>query len=76
MQDDTHELDLSGLKCPLPVLKAKKKLRELPSGARLKITTTDPMAVIDFPHFCGEEGHTLLNVDQTNDGHEFLLQRK
>ena len=52
-------LDLKGLKCPLPVLKARKAMSRIPSGDRLVVLTTDPMAEIDIPHFCRENGHTL-----------------
>ena len=53
-------LDLSGLLCPLPVLKARKRLEAMPAGNILKVIATDPMSAIDMPHFCNEQGHTLL----------------
>ena len=53
------ELDLSGLLCPLPVLKARKHLMAMTSGHVLKVIATDPMSAIDMPHFCTEQGHTL-----------------
>jgi len=55
----THELDATGLLCPLPVLRARKRLRDLTSGDVLNVRTDDPAAVIDIPHFCTEQGHTL-----------------
>jgi tRNA 2-thiouridine synthesizing protein A len=69
-------LDLSGLLCPLPVLKARKRLETLPSGEILKVIATDPMSAIDMPHFCSEQGHTL--VDQRQDGKAliFRIRRK
>jgi tRNA 2-thiouridine synthesizing protein A len=69
-------LDLSGLVCPLPVLKARKQLENLPSGHTLRVIATDPMSAIDMPHFCGEEGHQLL--DQSRDGAAliFRIRRK
>ncbi len=69
-------IDLSGLLCPLPVLKARKRLESLPSGHVLKVIATDPMSAIDMPHFCNEQGHTLL--DQTQDGEAliFRIRRK
>ena len=45
-------LDVRGLMCPLPVLKARKALKRLGSGATLTVLATDPAAVIDFKHFC------------------------
>lgn len=66
--------DLKGLKCPLPVLKVRKRLASMPPGARLSVLTTDPMAVIDIPHFCTESGHRLLETEPTEDGHRFLIE--
>jgi len=57
-------LDVTGLTCPLPVLRAQKKLRELVPGTILKVLATDPIAAIDFPHFCHESGHELLESTQ------------
>ncbi|MDR3495648.1 MAG: sulfurtransferase TusA family protein [Ancalomicrobiaceae bacterium] len=55
------ELDLSGLKCPLPVIKARKALARLSVGDELELLTTDPMAAIDIPHMCHEDGHILVS---------------
>lgn len=62
-----QDLDLTGLKCPLPVLQAQKALAHLPKGARLSIRATDPMAVIDIPHFCAQKGH-ILHESDTDEG--------
>lgn len=67
--------DLRGLKCPLPVLRTRKRLAQLPSGACLLIETTDPLAVIDIPHFCSENGHTLEANEKTDGGHRFLIRK-
>ena len=69
-------LDLSGLLCPLPVLKARKALLALPSGAELIILATDPMAAIDMPHFCNEQGHTILEQSQNEQTLRFRIKRK
>ncbi|TYC53689.1 sulfurtransferase TusA family protein [Rhodobacterales bacterium] len=68
-------LDLKGLKCPLPVLKTRKALSRLPDGAELEVLTTDPMAEIDIPHFCRENGHDLLSAERTETGHRFHLKK-
>ena len=62
----SEELDATGLLCPLPVLKARKRLIALPSGAQLIIRTNDPAAIVDVPHFCNEAGHAL--EDSAEDG--------
>jgi tRNA 2-thiouridine synthesizing protein A len=54
-------LDAKGLKCPLPVLKARKAMKDVPSGGVLRVLTTDPGAVGDFKHFCETTGHRLLS---------------
>lgn len=64
----THELDALGLLCPLPVLKARKRLQALAPGEVLTLLTDDPAAVVDVPHFCAEAGHVLeghLETGQT-----------
>jgi len=69
-------LDLSGLLCPLPVLKARKALMALPSGSELVILATDPMATIDMPHFCNEQGHQLLEQSKSGEVLRFRIKRK
>jgi tRNA 2-thiouridine synthesizing protein A len=73
--DPLTELDLKGLKCPLPVLKTRKALSRLPAGTRVRIEATDPMSVIDIPHFCSEAGHRLVSREQDGDTHIFVLER-
>ena len=56
------ELDCEGLLCPLPVLKARKRLAAMASGQVLCLRATDAMARIDLPHFCGQAGHAYLEA--------------
>ena len=74
MQDLTT-LDLRGLKCPLPVLKARKAMKPMAPGALVWIETTDPLAVIDIPVFCQENGHHLRETQEVDSGHRFLVER-
>ena len=62
----SETVDARGLRCPLPVLKARKRLQPLDRGATLTLLADDPAAVIDVPHFCTEQGHALL--DQSEEG--------
>ena len=55
------EIDATGLKCPMPVLRLQKALRDMAPGTRGTLLASDPMAAIDVPHFCQEQGHTLLS---------------
>jgi tRNA 2-thiouridine synthesizing protein A len=57
-------LDLRGLNCPIPVLRAKKALRTIPVGGTLILECTDPLTVIDVPHFVNQTGHLLTTQEQ------------
>jgi tRNA 2-thiouridine synthesizing protein A len=67
--------DLRGLKCPLPVLKTRRRLKDMATGCELTIETTDPLASIDIPHFCREDGHQLLLSERTETGHRFVIRK-
>ena len=60
LPDADETLDVQGLMCPLPVLKARKALKRLAPGATLKVLATDPASVIDFKHFCETAPFELL----------------
>ena len=77
MQHDELEelIDLWGLLCPLPVLKAGKRLAAMQTGHVLKVLATDPMAAIDMPHFCNEQGHELLESGRNGDILIFRIRR-
>lgn len=60
MADWDDMLDCEGLLCPLPVLRARKRLIGLASGTVLCVRATDAMALVDLPHFCAEAGHAYL----------------
>jgi tRNA 2-thiouridine synthesizing protein A len=69
-------IDLSGLTCPLPVLKANKALRGLPPGARLTVIATDPASVADFHAYAKETGHALVSVSEAKGAWRFTLRKK
>lgn len=74
---DFEELiDLTGLLCPLPVLKARKRLESMQSGRVLKVLATDPMSTVDMPHFCNEQNHSLLTSEKNGDVLIFRIRRK
>ena len=54
------EIDATGLNCPMPVLRLQKALRDIALGGQIRLLASDPMAAIDVPHFCQEQGHTLI----------------
>jgi tRNA 2-thiouridine synthesizing protein A len=65
-------LDLRGRRCPQPVLRAKKALRDVPIGGTLVLECTDPLTVVDVPHFVNQTGHTLSA--QTRDGDLYIFK--
>ncbi len=67
-------LDVTGLTCPIPVLKAKKAMRDVPQGGTLEVLATDPGAVEDFKVFCETTGATLLEQSQDGETLRFLLR--
>lgn len=73
--DWTDEIDARGLRCPLPVLKAQKRLREMAPGAVLRLAADDAMALVDVPHFCGQAGHALLESRRDGQATIFLIRR-
>ncbi|MFG5382100.1 sulfurtransferase TusA family protein [Yoonia sp. R2-816] len=69
------ELDATGLLCPLPVLKARKRLQALQSGQVLRMLADDPAAIVDVPHFCTEAGHDLLDMADTDKAQIYLIRK-
>ena len=69
------EIDARGLLCPLPVLRARKRLMAMAPGQVLRLLASDPAAVVDVPHFCAEAGHELLRMSEQADGMAYLIRR-
>ncbi|MBL4811184.1 MAG: sulfurtransferase TusA family protein [Rhodobacteraceae bacterium] len=69
-------IDATGLRCPLPVLRAQKALGAMAVGSILEIIADDAMAQIDMPHFCQQQGHILLEATAQKQGaHVYLIRR-
>jgi len=71
-----HDLDALGLLCPLPVLKARKRMMQLEPEMVLRLQSDDPAALIDVPHYCAESGHELIRHEKTAAGHQFFIRKK
>lgn len=67
-------LDAKGLNCPLPILKAKKAIRDVPSGGTLEVLATDPGAVADFEAFCRQTGHELMEQSEEGGVYRFVIK--
>ena len=72
--DFDAEIDCEGLLCPLPVLRARKRLSTTALGAVLRVRATDAMAAIDLPHFCAEAGHEFLAATEEGAVSLYLIR--
>ncbi len=68
-------LDVKGLNCPLPVLKTKKALKDVPIGECLTVYATDPASAIDFRHFCNVMGHELVDWTESDGVFTYVIRR-
>ena len=69
-------LDAKGLNCPLPILRAKKALKDVDAGGTLEILATDPGSVADFQAFSRTTGHELMEHSEEGGVYRFLLRKK
>ena len=67
-------LDLTGLKCPLPVLKARRQISQMTAEDRLDVMADDPAAPLDFEHFCSTGGHELIETRSEDDVFTFCIR--
>jgi tRNA 2-thiouridine synthesizing protein A len=67
-------LDVKGLNCPLPILRAKKALKDIPTGGTLEVLATDPGAVKDFEAFCRTTGNELVESKNENNVFSFVIK--
>ena len=69
-------LDVKGMSCPLPVLRANRALRSLDAGDRLRVLATDRAAVADFQAFCRETGHALIAQGEEAGVFSFTIRKR
>jgi len=69
-------LDVKGMACPLPVLRANRSLRSMAPGERLRVLATDRAAVADFQAYCRETGHDLLACGEEAGVFSFVIRRR
>ena len=70
-----EEYDFTGLKCPLPVLKAKRVLKNLSNGKKVVFISDDPASPIDFTHFSENEGYEISIKSTTKGKHYFTIYK-
>jgi len=73
---ETETVDLRGLKCPLPALIARRHLDRVRPGSGIVVLTDDPMAPIDIPHMCANEGFEVLAVERNGSEARMTLRRR
>jgi tRNA 2-thiouridine synthesizing protein A len=73
---DKIEYDATGLLCPLPVLRANRKMRELPVGGELTVRATDPASESDFPSYCKQTGHELVSTSREGEVLVFVIRKR
>ncbi len=77
MQIQIHkEVDARGLKCPLPILRAKKALADMESGQILKVSATDPGSQRDFAAFAKQTGNEIVESSRQDETFVFLMRRR
>lgn len=69
-------LDLLGLRCPLPVMRMRAALAEAPAGSRLLVRVNDPLAAVDIPHACHEDGHSARLVARDGGALTFEVRKR
>ena len=76
MNDVDKELDVKGLSCPMPLLKAKKTLNDMEGGAVLRVLATDPGSERDFEVFARQSGNTLIDSSNSDGVYCYYLRKK
>lgn len=75
MANEQATLDVRGLRCPLPVLRARKAMRDVAPGGTLTVLATDPASAIDFPHFCHQTGLELVSTSRDGELLTFTIRK-
>lgn len=73
--DLAETIDATGMLCPLPVLKLRKRLKPLAPGQCIEMLADDPAAIIDVPHFCTEAGHELVSATEENGVQTYVVRK-
>ena len=71
----SEKLDARGLNCPLPILRTRKALNQLASGAILEVISSDPGSVKDMASFCDQTGNRLLSSAEAENSYIFMIEK-
>lgn len=75
LMDASSTLDVRGLSCPLPVVKARLEIDKLAAGAVLEVVATDPGSVADFANWTRMSGHELLSSEEADGVFRYLIRK-
>jgi tRNA 2-thiouridine synthesizing protein A len=75
MDEEATSLDLRGLKCPLPALMARRALLRALPGVSVEVVADDPMAPIDIPHMCAQEGFQVISISRDGAVARVMIRR-
>lgn len=75
-EQDCVEVDARELRCPMPLLKAKRALNAMAPGQRLRVLATDSGSERDFRVFAEQSGHALLASEESGGVYTYLLQKR
>ena len=70
-----RKLDATGMRCPIPVLRAGKELRAMDVGEVLEIMATDGQAPRDFRDYCNEAGYDLLVNEVVGEHYRIVIKK-
>ena len=76
MNQEVRVLDLTGLNCPMPLLKAKQALNKMTTQECVRVLATDPGSVRDFEVFARQSGNSLLESGENDGIYFYVLQKK
>ncbi|MEM7099382.1 MAG: sulfurtransferase TusA family protein [Pseudomonadota bacterium] len=76
MSIEVRELDVKGMNCPMPLLKAKKTLNAMAADELLRVYATDPGSVRDFEVFAKQSGNALMEAEEIDGVYTYLLKKK
>ena len=68
-------LDVTGLPCPMPLLKAKLALNQMAAGERIKVLATDPGSIRDFASFISLSDHTMVESHTHEEPYTYIIER-
>ncbi|WP_022728389.1 sulfurtransferase TusA family protein [Fodinicurvata sediminis] len=74
-ENEPLRLDTRGLKCPLPVLRARKAIKDVPEGGLLRVESTDPDSLQDFRAYCESTGHELVEQQEEDELFIHLIRK-